>query len=118
MDKSLLTVTPSSAIGKALSYLKNQWPRLIGYLDDGRYPIDNNAAERAIRPFTIGRKNWMFAKSQAGAVASANLYSLVETAKANGMNPYDYLRYVFTELPNLPADLSMDSLLPWNVDLG
>ncbi len=95
MDKSLLTVTPTSAIGRALSYLKNQWPRLIAYLDDGLYPIDNNVAERATRPFTIGRKNWLFAKSQAGAVASANLYSLIETAKANGVNPYDYLRYVF-----------------------
>lgn len=118
MDKSLLTVTPTSAIGKALSYLKNQWPRLIGYLGEGQYPIDNNAAERAIRPFTIGRKNWMFAKSQAGAVASANLYSLIETAKANGVNPYDYLRYVFAELPNVSSEESLDTLLPWNVEIS
>ena len=118
MDKSLLTVLPTSAMGKALSYLSNQWPRLVGYLENGSYPIDNNAAERAIRPFTIGRKNWMFAKSQAGAVASANLYSLIETAKANGINPYDYLRYVFTELPNLSSDESLDRLLPWNVVLS
>ncbi len=118
MNKSLLTVTPTSAIGNALSYLKNQWPRLIGYLEDGQYPIDNNAAERAIRPFTIGRKNWMFAKSQAGAVASANLYTLIETAKANGVSPYEYLRYVFAEMPNLPGDESLDKLLPWNFKPG
>ena len=67
---------------------------------NGHYPIDNNAAERAIRPFTIGRKNWMFSKSQKGAKASANLYSLIETAKANGINPYEYLMRVFKELPN------------------
>jgi transposase len=117
MDKSLLTVLPSSNLGKALTYLNNQWRRLIAYLDDGTYPIDNNAAERSIRPFTIGRKNWMFAKSQAGASASANLYSLVETAKANGLNPYEYLKTIFTELPNC-AEESLSNLLPWNVTLG
>ncbi|MFT7559624.1 MAG: transposase, partial [Flavobacteriales bacterium] len=93
------------------------WRRLIAYLDDGTYPIDNNAAERSIRPFTIGRKNWMFAKSQAGASASANLYSLVETAKANGLNPYEYLKTIFTELPNC-AEESLSNLLPWNITLG
>ena len=81
-------------------YLHEQWDRLIRYLDDGEYPIDNNPIENSIRPFAIGRKNWMFSNSQAGAKASANLYSLVETAKANGLNPYDYLRWVFTQLPN------------------
>ena len=83
MEKSLLIVPPQSAIGKALMYLHNQWDRLVVYLDDGQYPIDHNTAERTIRPFTIGRKNWMFSKSRAGAKASANLYSLVATAKAN-----------------------------------
>jgi transposase len=106
MEKSLLTVPPKMAIGKALVYLNNQWDRLVRYIDDGQYPIDNNAAERAIRPFTIGRKNWMFSKSQAGATASANLYSLVETAKANNLNAYEYLRLVFTHLPNAPIALS------------
>ena len=118
MDKSLLSVVPSTAIGKALTYLSNQWDRLKGYLDDGRYPIDNNLAENAIRPFTVGRKNWLFAKSQAGAKASANLYSLIETAKANQLNPYDYLRHVFKELPNANRLEDVEALLPWNVVLS
>lgn len=75
LDKSVVHVVPSSSLGKALTYMDNQWDRLIAYVDDGRYPIDNNAAERAIRPFAVGRKNWLFAKSQAGAKASANLYA-------------------------------------------
>jgi len=83
----------------------------------GRYPIDNNAAERSIRPFTIGRKNWMFSKSQAGAKASANLYSLIETAKANELNVYDYLVQVFRELPNAQSVEQVEALLPWNTSL-
>ncbi len=117
MEKSLLTVPPKTAIGKALVYLNNQWPRLIGYVDKGFYPIDNNAAERAIRPFTIGRKNWMFSKSQAGAKASANLYSVIETAKANNVNIYDYLQHVFKELPNAQRVEDIEALLPWNTSM-
>jgi len=117
-DKSLATVLPTTALGKALTYLHNQWHRLVGYLDDGNYPIDNNPAERAIRPFTIGRKNWMFSKSQAGATASANLYSLIETAKANELNVYDYLKLIFKELPNAQGIEDIEALLPWNVTLG
>lgn len=118
LDKSLLTVAPKTKLGIALIYLNNQWQRLVAYLEDGRYPIDNNAAERAIRPFAIGRKNWMFSKSQAGAKASANLYSLIETAKANGVNVYDYLQCVFKELPNAQSLEQIEALLPWNVRLG
>ncbi len=114
LDKSLLTILPSSKMGAALRYLSNQWERLTVYLKDGSYPIDNNPAERAIRPFTIGRKNWMFSKSQ----ASANLYSLVETAKANSVNPYEYLKHVFTELPNRSREDDLADLLPWNVTLS
>ena len=117
-DKSLSTVLPTTALGKALTYLNNQWDRLVGYLDDGNYPIDNNPAERAIRPFTIGRKNWLFSKSQAGAKASANLYSLIETAKANDLNVYEYLRFIFKELPNAQSVEDIDALLPWNITLG
>ncbi len=117
LDKSLKHMLPSSKIGEALTYLHNQWERLTAYLNDGAYPIDNNAAERAIRPFAIGRKNWMFAKSQAGATASANLYSLTETAKANGVNPYEYLKLVFTRLPNMTTKDNLDELMPWNVKL-
>jgi transposase len=117
-DKTLLQVPPSSVLGKALNYLVEQWRRLIGYLEDGHYPIDNNAAENAIRPFAVGRRNWLFAKSQAGAKASANLYSLIETAKANGLNPYTYLKHVFTVLPNAQALEDVEALLPWRVQLG
>lgn len=117
LDKSLQTVAPKTKIGEALIYLNNQWDRLVRYLDDGRYPIDNNAAERAIRPFTIGRKNWMFSQSQAGAKASANLYSLIETAKANGLNEFEYLQHVFTALPNAQCVEEIESLLPWRVQL-
>jgi transposase len=116
LEKSLPQVPPQTAIGKALQYLHTQWHRLVRYLDDGAYPIDNNRAENAIRPFTVGRKNWLFANSQAGAKASANLYSLIETAKANGLNPYEYLKTVFKELPNAQSVESIETLLPWNVN--
>jgi len=114
MDKSIANVPPKMALGKALYYLREQWPRLIGYLDNGIYQIDNNLAENAIRPFTLGRKNWLFSSSQAGAKASANLYSLTETAKANGINPYDYLKEVFTQLPNATTLEDVENLLPSN----
>jgi len=116
LEKSLPQVPPQTAIGKALHYLHTQWHRLVRYLDDGAYPIDNNRAENAIRPFTVGRKNWLFANSQAGAKASANLFSLIETAKANGLNPYDYLKTVFKELPNAQSVEAIETLLPWNVN--
>ena len=118
MEKSILKVLPESEIGKALKYLSNQWGRLTRYLEDGGYPIDNNLAENAIRPFTVGRRNWLFAKSQAGAKASANLYSLIETAKANKLNPHEYLRHVFKELPNANSVEDVEALLPWNLKLG
>lgn len=117
MEKSLLAVPPKTAIGIALGYMSKQWDRLVGYIDSGDYPIDNNAAERAIRPFAIGRKNWLFSKSQAGAKASANLHSLIETAKANNLNVYEYLRQIFKELPNAQSVEQIEALLPWQVTL-
>jgi len=115
LDQSLPQVPPTSATGKALHYLHKQWPKLIRYLDDGRLEIDNNAAENAIRPFVLGRKNWLFSDSVRGVTTSANLYSLIETAKANGLEPYAYLRYVFTELPTAGTVDAIESLLPGNV---
>ena len=115
LHKSLPHVPPKTALGKALQYLHNQWGCLVGYLDDGTYPIDNNLAENAIRPFVAGRKNWLFANSQAGAKASANLYSLMQTAKANQLNPYEYLKQVFKELPNAQTVDDIEKLLPWNL---
>lgn len=115
LDKSLSGVLPESAIGKALGYLHNQWASFIVFLQDGGYPIDNNPAENAIRPFVIGRKAWLFATSQRGAQASANLYSLTESAKLNDIEPYAYLQRVFTDLPNATCLEDIEKLLPWNV---
>jgi len=110
-------VAPKTTLGKALHYLDHQWPRLIGYLNDGRYPIDNNLVENAIRPFAIGRKNWLFSASVNGAKASANLYSLIETAKANGLEPYAHLKRVFTDLRNA-VSFDVDRLLPQGMNNG
>jgi transposase len=112
LNDALPQVPPTSATGKALNYLNNEWDKLIRYLDDGRLAIDNNDAENAIRPFVVGRKNWLFSASVKGVKASANLYSLIETAKANGLEPYAYLRRVFTELPQADSVEAIEALLP------
>lgn len=116
--KASITALPKSAIGKALQYTLNQWPKLLTYLEDGAISIDNNVTERDIRPFTTGRKNWLFSTSADGARASANLYSLVMTCRANDINPYYYFRYLFTELPKRKPEDDMADLMPWNVDFG
>ena len=115
LDKILLQTPPKTTLGKALGYLSGQWPRLAGYVEDGRYPIDNNRAENAIRPFVVGRKNWLFSQSTRGAKASANLYSLIETAKANGLEPMNYLVKVFTEMPKAQSVEDIAALLPGNI---
>ena len=115
LDETRPKVPPKTTLGKALHYLNHQWPRLIAYLEDGRYPIDNNPVENAIRPFAIGRKNWLFSASVKGAKASSNLYSLIETAKANSLEPYAYLKQVFAELPNAESFDDVDRLLPNNI---
>lgn len=109
-----------SALGKAVTYAKNQKPYMENYLEDGRLSISNNAAENAIRPFTVGRKNWLFADTPKGAKASAAVYSLVETAKANGLNVYAYLQYVLMNIPDMnwrkdPACL--EDLMPWSQEV-
>ncbi|MBD1569770.1 IS66 family transposase [Aliivibrio sp. S10_S31] len=111
-------VLPKGALGKAIAYTQKQWPKLLTYLEDGDISIDNNVTERDIRPFTTGRKNWMFSTSVEGAKASANLYSLVMTCRANDINPYYYFQYLFTELPKRdPAD-DMSDLMPWLVEMS
>lgn len=117
MDKNLNSTLPKGLLGKALSYMDKNWSKLNVYTQDGRLSIDNNPAENAIRPFVIGRKNWLFSASVQGAKSSANLYSLIETAKANGLEPYSYLRQVFTELPKSESVEQIEALLPWNVKL-
>ena len=117
LDKSLLETLPKGKSGMALSYMNNNWVKLTEYIKDGRLNIDNNPVERAIRPFAIGRKNWMFSDSQKGAKASAMLYSIIETAKANGIEPYQYLKAVFTKLPQAGSLEEIEELLPWNIQL-
>jgi len=116
LNESLPQIPPSSMTGTALNYLNNEWDKLIAYLKDGRLEIDNNGAENAIRPFVVGRKNWLFATSVKGVKASANLYSLVETAKANGLEPYAYLRYLFAKLPAAESLEDFEALLPVTIE--
>ncbi len=115
LDRQQPKIPPKNKLGKAITYAQNQWPYLIRYLDSGLLDIDNNAAERAVKPFVIGRKNWLFAKSVNGANASATLYSLIETAKANGLEPYAWLRYVLSRVPQLPKESCVEHLLPMNL---
>lgn len=109
-------VMPKSALGEAVHYTLKCWSGLTQYLKNGHIPIDNNGAENGIRPFVIGRKNWMFCDTVNGAHASARLYSVIETAKANGLEPYQYLRYLFRELPKAGCEADVQKLLPWRVD--
>lgn len=113
LDKSSESVTKESLLGVAITYSLNQWPKLIRYLDDGSLNIDNNRAERAVKPFVIGRKAWLFANTETGAEASAAMYSLVETAKINGLEPYDYLCRLLTELPKANTHEQLQQLLPY-----
>lgn len=111
-------VLPKSLLGQALHYLSSQWSKLKRYVEDGRYSIDNNVQENAIRPFCVGRRNWLFADTVAGANASANLYSLLQTCRVGGIVGYCYLRALFAALPNAQTADDYASLLPWNIDLS
>lgn len=115
LSKRKLETPPKGLLGKAISYALNQWDRLVGYIKDGHLSPDNNMAENSIRPFVIGRKNWLFSGTPEGAEASALLYSLIETAKANNLEPYAYLRYIFEMLPTASSLEHYEALLPWNV---
>ncbi len=103
---------PQSQLGKAIQYALNQWPEVIRYIDHGMINIDNNPAERAIRPFAVSRKNWLFCGNTQGAVAAANLYSLIESAKLYDLKVFEYLKYIFTELPNADTPRKLEQLLP------
>jgi transposase len=103
---------PKGLLGKAVSYTLKQWNLLVRYLENGHITPDNNMAENAIRPFVLGRKNWLFSGHPNGAHASAALFSLIETAKANGLKPYFYLRYLFSRLPLASTESDYKALLP------
>ena len=115
LDGRAVNTPPKSLLGKAIAYARNQWSRLIVYLEDGRLRIDNNLVENAIRPFAVGRKNWLFSGSPRGAKASAAFYSLIETAKANGLEPYAYLRFLFERLPYAKSKDGLQALLPQKI---
>ena len=112
LDEKAPLTPPGGLLGKAIAYALNQWPRLIAYLQDPRLKPDNNLVENAIRPFVVGRKNWLFSGHPRGAEASAFLYSLIETAKANGFEPYAYLRFLFDQLPLASSEDDYRKLLP------
>ena len=113
----LHAVVPGSLLGKALHYLSAQWVKLSRFVTDGSYPIDNNPCENSIRPFVIGRRNWLFADTVGGANASANLYSLLQTCKVNGVDPHRYLAALFTALPLASTADDYEALLPWRIVL-
>lgn len=115
----LKTIHPEkgSKLEDAVRYSLNQKQQLMAFLDFGDVPVSNNLAENAIRPFVMGRKNWLFCDTVKGAESSAIVYSLLETAKANGIEPYQYLNYILTELPYLeksPAHKDLETLMPWD----
>ena len=115
LQRHLHGVAPNSLLGKALHYMEAQWSKLTRYVENGAWPIDNNPCENAIRPFVVGRRNWLFADTVGGANASANLYSLIETCKANEINPYHYLVGLFRALPLAKTADDFEALLPWRL---
>ena len=110
-------IPPRSLLGKAFNYTISQWARLIRYLDNGLVRMDNNLIENSIRPFVIGRKNWLFNVTPEGARASASFYSLIETAKANGLEPSKYLKYLFERFPYAKTSEDVFNLLPMNISI-
>jgi transposase len=115
LEQKGTTIPPSTPTGKAISYALDQWPKVLRYLDCAYLTPDTNRAENAIRPFVIGRKNWLFSGSPEGAAASCVVYSLFETAKANSLNPFGYMKMVLLELEDNGPETDWDKLLPWAV---
>jgi hypothetical protein len=116
-SQNSIFATPRSVTGKALTYALNEHQYLENVLLDGRLEISNNRAERSIKPFVIGCKNWLFANTEKGAITSSVIYSIIETAKKDNLKPYEYLKYIFETAPNIDVDDSaeLERLLPWNV---
>jgi hypothetical protein len=116
MEKHIHQTTPESKFGKALNYTYKLRDKLRFYCETGHLPMSNQLAENAIRPFAIARKNFLFYDTPKGASASANLYSLIMTAKSHGLDPFYYLAYVFKHLPGAKTVEDVENLLPWNVN--
>ncbi len=114
LQEPLHRVSRKSALGSAIGYALKLWPALIRYRDDGRVEIDNNAAERALRAVALGRKNYLFAGSDDGGERAAAIYSLIGTAKLNGLDPEGYLREVRGRIAEHPVN-RVEELLPWRI---
>jgi hypothetical protein len=117
LEASLRRVPGRSELAAAIRYARSRWAQLCRYRDDGRLEIDNSAAERALRGVALGRKNWLFAGSDAGGQRAAAIYSLIDTCKLNGINPEAYLRHVLTVIADHPIN-RVAELLPWNLRDG
>lgn len=115
LDKTLPAVPPKTALGMAVAYLDKYWPKLVRFTERGDLPVDNNRVENSIRPFVVGRNAWLFSDTPAGAHASAVVYSLVETAKACGLEPYTWLCRALRRLPQAQCAEDYEALLPWNI---
>ena len=118
LEKNIARLLPGSVTHEAMSYALNQWPKLVVYCENGDLSISNAAAENVIRPFAIGRKNWLFADTPKGARASALFYSLVESAKANDLEPFAYLNHILKKLPYADTVEKLECLLPWAIKAG
>jgi transposase len=116
LDKRAAQVAPATLLGKALSYTRGEWPKLTSYILSPHLTPDNNLIENAIRPFVVGRRNWLFSGSPRGAHASAALYSIIQTAKANGFEPFKYLSYIFSKIPLCNNKADFKNLLPQYLD--
>jgi transposase len=114
LDEQLKKAPPNSSIAKAINYSLNHWPALMRYLDDGRLEIDNNASERGIKTFVIGRKNWLFFDQPTGATAGAVIYSLIQTCKLHKVEPYAYLKHVLSHIRAADTEEKLIALLPFN----
>jgi hypothetical protein len=114
LNSTLGKLSNKSAVAFAIHYALGRWPSLLRYCDDGRLEIDNNAAERALRAVVIGRKNYLFAGSDSGGERAASIYSLIGTAKLNGLDPEAYLREILTRIADHPIN-HIGELLPWNI---
>jgi transposase len=101
-----------------LTYLREQWPKLIRFVENGNWPLTNNPCENFIRPFVVGRRGWLFSDTVDGANASANLYTLVESCKAGGIDPYSHLAWLFRRLPLAKTADDYDALLPWKMPVN
>ena len=117
LDEKITKIPKGGLTYKAIYYALNQWEKLIAYCQDGRLNISNVLAENAIRPFVIGRKAWLFSDTTHGAKASGTLYSLIETVKANGLEPFQYVKEVLSRLPYAESVEDIEALLPWNVNI-